>query len=256
MGDGLDREPMAGYRDSSVSERRELKYMLSPMRAERMRESIAPFMRFDPYSRDLERVGYPIVSLYLDTADYRLCRQSVEGIKNRCKLRIRSYSDDKTEPLFLEMKSRVDQIIIKKRARVSRDSVAGLLDGSVAVDRSGTAEAEIAENFLSRVSQYRAAPVARVRYRREAYESMDGDPLRMTFDRELEFTPTFEPHVGLNGSGWRSARLPGVIFEIKFTGAYPAWLQDLARRFELSASSIPKYVLSIQRAGLGGPMEI
>jgi hypothetical protein len=36
-----------------------------------------------------------------------------------------------------------------------------------------------------------------------------------------------------------------VVFEIKFTGAFPGWVEDIVRRFELEPRSVPKYALSI-----------
>jgi hypothetical protein len=43
----------------------------------------------------------------------------------------------------------------------------------------------------------------------------------------------------------------GVILEIKFTDRFPSWASDIAEMFQLRQSSVPKYVMSLDRA-LGG----
>ena len=50
--------------------------------------------------------GYRVCSLYLDTPQLALYRQSKDGIKNRYKLRIRFYDEDADGPAFLEIKQR------------------------------------------------------------------------------------------------------------------------------------------------------
>ena len=57
---------------------------------------------------------YPIVSLYLDSPDLQLCRESLTGVKNRFKLRIRSYTDEPEYPRFLEIKRRINQVIYEE----------------------------------------------------------------------------------------------------------------------------------------------
>ena len=53
-----------------------------------------------------------ITSLYLDSSALHLYRQTVQGIKNRFKLRIRFYDDNPGNPAFLEIKRRVTDVII------------------------------------------------------------------------------------------------------------------------------------------------
>ena len=75
--------------------------------------------------------AYMISSVYLDSDNLKLCRESLDGTKNRFKLRIRSYTDDLDYPRFFEIKRRVNTIIIKSRARVMSHSVNPLLTGSM-----------------------------------------------------------------------------------------------------------------------------
>ena len=74
---------------------------------------------------------YPIVSLYIDSPELQLCRESLTGQKNRFKLRVRSYTDEPEYPQFFEIKRRINQVIMKSRARVTDADVPNLLGGPV-----------------------------------------------------------------------------------------------------------------------------
>lgn len=239
---------MAELDDRTFSQRREIKYLVSEREAEAIYGFIAPYMERDGYTTRGTPEGYPIASLYVDSPDCELCRQTVKGEKNRFKLRIRTYGDDPATPVFFEIKRRVDQIIFKERAAVHRAAARQGLLGGVPPGPGDTEDPETAVRFFSLARDYAAAPLARVRYFREAFESRDRLPLRMTFDRRLEYILTDEPEFSLNGPGWREARVPGVIFEIKFRGSYPQWVGELVRRFSLEARSIPKYVIAMNDA--------
>ena len=110
--------------------RYELKYLISEARGSRpWIRYIRPFLEYDRYSK-LQRGGmYPIVSLYLDSDDMQLCKETLTGLKNRFKLRIRSYTDEPEYPRFFEIKRRINRVILKSRARVTDEDVPILLKG-------------------------------------------------------------------------------------------------------------------------------
>ena len=127
--------------DRMLASRFEMKYVIDEIKAAGIVRYIRPFLQMDRYSKLQRRGMYPIVSLYLDSAELRLCRESLTGQKNRFKLRIRSYTDEPKYPRFFEIKRRMNQVIIKSRAQVADADVprpaqvpvaaaAGLLDGS------------------------------------------------------------------------------------------------------------------------------
>jgi len=105
-------------RPRSIESRFEIKYLISEAQAAAMVVYLRPFMRLDRHARSHERGAYPIVSLYLDSDNLLLCRQTMTGEKNRVKLRVRSYTDDLDYPRFFEIKRRVNRAVIKSRVRV------------------------------------------------------------------------------------------------------------------------------------------
>ena len=233
--------------------RYEIKYLISELKAAAIEQFVRPYMRLDRYCKLQPSGSYPLVSLYLDSEDLRLCRESVEGHKNRFKLRIRSYSDERDYPRFFEIKRRVNTIIIKDRARVIPSSVAPLISGRFPLPQGSVRERQTLEQFLFYMTSINAKPVVRTRYQRQAFEDIVNNMVRVTFDRDVSYNVTSEPEVGLDGQGWQRMLLNSVvILEIKFTGRYPVWLGQMVKYFGLRQQSVSKYVYSIKRASLLG----
>jgi hypothetical protein len=225
--------------------RHELKYVITEAQAAMMIACVRPFVPPDSHGRC---GNYPIVSLYLDSSDMRLCRESLEGVKNRFKLRVRSYSDAPDALCSLEIKRRMNRIIAKSRSWVSKTDMPALAGGpGTPAARLNLQEPRLAQ-FLYYRTRLSAAPVVRVRYLRQAFECPCGSTLRITFDRQLQFNVTSQPNVCMNGYGWQSFPGQPVVLEIKFTGQFPAWLGRIVRTLEIQDRSFSKYALSIKHA--------
>jgi hypothetical protein len=238
--------------DRTLRSRHELKYHISESKAEAIAQFIKPYLQLDRYCK-LHRSGdYPIVSLYLDSGDLQLCKESLGGHKNRFKLRIRSYTDELDYPRFLEIKRRINTIIIKSRARVMDRDVPTLLAGSPLPSQNYTADTETINQFQFYMNNIRARPAVLVRYTRQAYEGGSENRVRVTFDRKLSYHVTSLPEVRLSGGGWQPNpyTLGGIILEIKFTGHYPVWLGRMVKCFNLQQQSISKYASSIKESCL------
>jgi hypothetical protein len=245
--------------DGMLACRYEMKYLITEAEAAAMAQYVRPFLEPDRYSK-LQRGGmYPIVSLYLDSADFQLCRESLTGVKNRFKLRIRSYTDEPEYPRFLEIKRRINRVILKSRARVMDRDVPVLLAGRPLPPQGYTTDEAALSQFQLYMRAIHATPLVLVRYLRQAFESTSENRVRVTFDRQLAYKTTSQPYVRLGGSGWQPSRLTvgHAILEIKFTGCYPVWLTRLVRHFDLEARSISKFATSIEQAcdlGFCGPV--
>ena len=233
--------------DITLASRFECKYSISPLLVPAIREFVEPFARPDRFAAARSDRRYPICSLYLDSDDLLLYQQTVGGEKNRFKLRVRSYADDETAPLYFEVKRKVNNIVQKRRARVERAVARALLDGRLVED----ADPEL-QYFASHMGLVLARPMIRVRYMREAYESIAGDPVRITLDTELSHVATFDADVGLDRGRWVATPMDGVILEIKFTEIFPSWVRDMVRVFGLKQQPVPKYVMCVDHMLLGG----
>ena len=233
--------------DRTLRCRYELKYTISPAKAEAIEQYVKPYMTLDRYSKLQPDGYYPIVSLYLDSTDLQLCWETLTGHKNRFKLRIRGYSDDQQYPLFFEIKRRVNTVIVKGRAKVKHQDLARALRGLPVRIQT---DQDVLDQFQLYVNMVGAGPMALIRYQRKAFEAKADSQVRVTFDRQLCYKVTREPLVYLSGTGWQHnyVTMECVILEIKFTGCYPGWLNSLVRDLDLPLQSVSKYATSIQQA--------
>lgn len=241
-----------GLIDRTLECRHEIKYLISEPKAMAIARFIDPYLNLDYYSQLQPGGAYPIVTLYLDSGNLELCRESLQGHKNRFKLRIRSYTDDLDYPRFFEIKRRLNSIIIKNRARVKHKDIPMLLSGLSVPPQDYKADENLLKQFQFYMNTINAGPVIRVRYMRQAYEDYSDNRVRVTFDRKLYYNVGNAPDVSFEGLNWHRYSLNGVILEVKFTGRYPAWLSRMVKCFNLRAQSISKYTTSIKKSYLLG----
>jgi hypothetical protein len=166
---------------------------------------------------------------------------------------VRAYSDDPGAPVFLEVKARVDRVIHKRRVRMPRQHAVAVLPRRVRwwdLFVPGAARGDL-DQFASRVALSRCEPLVRIRYDREAYVACPPEPVRVTFDTNLCFQPTFGPDLSLTTGRWSPVPIGGVILEIKFSGAGPSWIGHMVRCFSLQRVPCCKFaraVTCMQRA--------
>ncbi|NLH16499.1 MAG: polyphosphate polymerase domain-containing protein [Phycisphaerae bacterium] len=245
--------------DTLMACRYELKYRIQETTARAIAAYIKPMIPLDKYAQLRPNGEYPITSLYLDSDQLTLAKETLEGKKNRFKLRVRGYSDKPDTPIFFEIKRRIERVILKSRARGMHHHVPMILAGHELPPQKFQTDMKALRQFQLYVKYLNARPMVLVRYMRQAFEG-DGDcRVRVTFDRQLSYCVTEEPRVRLGGSGWMPIPLDFTILEIKFTARYPAWLSELVRAFDLKVSAMSKYCSSVQQSmltGFGGPRNL
>lgn len=241
-------------RDPIMRCRYEMKYIISQSKAAAIARFIEPYIGLDHYSKSQPNGYYPIVSLYLDSDDLRLCAESLCGVPKRFKLRVRSYSDEPDYPRFFEVKRRSNTVIIKSRAKVAAHDVPTLLSGQyVAPLQNYQDDISAIEQFQLYMKSIHAKPKILIRYFRRAYEGNTENRVRVTFDRQLAYKVSNGHSILFNGgNNWQynPVTLSSVVLEIKFTQRYPAWLSQMVRCFNLQQQSLSKYANSMKRACL------
>lgn len=237
-----------------LARRLELKYRIDEATALEVRSFIRGFLDLDRHGSGAADSGYLVNSCYLDSRDLQTFWRTVNGSRDRFKLRVRTYGDVPGEVAFLEVKRRVDGFVEKSRALVHRVGVEELLEGRLPEEadlvKPVRREMEAVESFVRSVEQIRAVPTAFVRYRREAWcGEVEND--RLTMDREVCVWPVS----GLCWEGIPSvapARPFGqtVILEMKFSEAKPRWFTDIERVLGLERTSAAKYCDGILTRGI------
>jgi len=233
--------------------RYECKYLVDPIVIPEMRRFLNPFVEPDNFAALRKGYRYPICSLYLDSPDLALYQQTVAGEKDRFKLRVRTYSDDPSKPAYFEVKRKVNNIVHKRRAGLSRAQARAELERAP-VDLTGmpAAKRSDVEYFRHHLMLTEARPVVRVKYMREAYQARGNEPVRITIDSELSHAITLDSKLDHRSGHWTETPLEGQIVEVKFTERYPWWVQDFIRTFGMTQRAVPKYVLSIDHMILEG----
>jgi hypothetical protein len=244
------------YQHAMQSSRFELKYIIDENCARGIRQFISSHLEPDSYARPDMDNAYPISSLYLDNSGLTLFGQTVQGMKNRFKLRIRFYDDDPSHPAFLEIKRRVTDVIKKERATVTRDAVRRVLRGDgprleyLKGDPTNPKSGSALQNFCHLCQSIDARGMVYVSYVREAYVSPNSDQVRVTFDRQLLGSP-YEQGSPLQlptQGAWPD--VGGVILELKFTDRFPPWMREVVQAFNLQRTSVPKYIYCINALGI------
>lgn len=245
--------------DNLQSQRLELKYLIPEPVALGIRDYVSTHLALDEFGVGQPDLSYPIHSLYLDSDRLSLYWQTVNGDKNRYKLRVRYYDDKPDSPVFFEIKRRMNEAILKQRGGVKRRGAAELLAGRIPPTEDLLSQdpkhLSALQNFCQMMMQLQARPIALVSYRREAWVSTHNNSVRVTMDRQVE--------LDLDTTSCLSAKMANpvcvfgkeVILELKFTGRFPAWFGDLVRHFGVRQCSAAKYAdgLSLMREAGRGP---
>jgi hypothetical protein len=237
------------YAHRLQASRFELKYIINEALVSPIREFLKYYLSHDEHALAERNWEYDIHSLYLDSPSLALCRATLHGLKNRFKLRIRYYDHDPQSPVFFEIKRRANDVILKQRARVRHDAVAGLLAGDwprrTDLVKDSDADFGALQRFCSLRDTIGAEGKVFVSYSREAYVTPNDNSVRVTFDHTLRGT-NFRGRIELPMDEKPVCpKIPGIILEIKFTDRFPNWMHLLVETFDLQRRSMAKYVACI-----------
>src|ERR1044071_5230582 len=101
--------------DRMQQQRFEQKYLLTEEAALNVREFVRCYLELDENGVGKPNCSYPVHSLYLDSDLLETYWATINGDKNRYKLRLRFYNDSPATPVFFEIKRRVNNCIMKQR---------------------------------------------------------------------------------------------------------------------------------------------
>src|ERR1051325_11441766 len=104
-------------------QRFELKYLVREELALAVRRFVSGYLEIDEFGATRPNLSYPVHSLYLDSDGLTTYWHTINGNKNRYKLRLRYYDDRPNSPVFFEIKRRMNDAILKQRGAVRREAV-------------------------------------------------------------------------------------------------------------------------------------
>jgi SPX domain protein involved in polyphosphate accumulation len=239
--------------DKMQLQRLELKYKINEDTALRIRDFVQSYLEPDEYAVGKPDFSYPVHSLYLDSDDMLTYWETINGNKNRFKLRLRYYSTKPDAPVFFEIKRRMNSCIMKMRGGVRRRAVDWLLAGHIPEPEHMTStdpkHVVALQQFCQRMATLKARPKAHIYYMREAWVTSGDNSVRLTLDRRVQSERDFTSRLPVVMENPVLVFGDEVILELKFTQRYPIWFQDLIRAFNIRITGAAKYVEGVAAVG-------
>ena len=214
-----------------IFKRIEKKYLLSEAQYEKLFLRVSSHLKPDEYGRST------VLSLYLDTPDRRIIRNSINAVDYKEKLRLRSYGTavpDST--VFLELKKKFGGVVYKRRAAMTLAEAERYLRMGIKPFESQIMS-EI--DWAMRFSQ-RPKGAMMIACEREAWYDGEHPDLRLTFDRNIRYREN-ELHLNRGSAGINLLPKNTVLLEIKTAGAMPLWLADALDAEWILPGSFSKY---------------
>src|SRR2546422_5840344 len=239
--------------DRMQQQRFELKYIIKEGIARAVRDFVSSYLEIDEYGATQANFSYPVHSLYLDSDRLSLYQSTINGDKNRYKLRLRFYDNRPDAPVYFEIKRRMNNTIAKQRGGVRRDAVGWLIAGHLPepahLVSKDPRQLFALQRFCQLMHDVHARPKAHVAYCREAWISRNDNSIRVTMDREIKCEP--DPSTRLITKMDNPAFVFGndVVLELKFTSRFPDWFRELTRVFGLMQCGAAKYVDGVTLIG-------
>lgn len=218
-------------KDICIFKRIEKKYCIDAYEKSAIFNEIGSYLIPDAYGKST------ICSLYLDTPNYLLIRNSIAAKTYKEKLRLRCYGTPKgADKVFLEIKKKFKGVVYKRRVAMTLESAYKYFEEYAKPEESQImSEIDYAMEFYQHPK-----PKALIAYEREAY-FVDGYPnLRITFDSNVRYRTT-DLLLEKGSDGKRIIPENRFIMEIKTDGAMPLWMSAALDKLHIFPASFSKY---------------
>lgn len=216
----------------NVFNRFEEKYLLEENQYLQILKKIQGKLLTDCYGKST------ICSVYFDTPDYRIIRQSLEKPFYKEKLRLRSYGiPSEKDTVYVELKKKYDGIVYKRRVGMKLSEAVDYLYN----DQKTTQSTQIIKEIDWALNYYpEIKPAMFVSYERTAMYGLENSNLRVTFDSNILWR---NEQLLLDKGAWGNELLkPGQrLMEIKIPGAMPLWLSHILNDLKIYPTSFSKY---------------
>ncbi|NLZ46259.1 MAG: polyphosphate polymerase domain-containing protein [Clostridiales bacterium] len=215
-----------------VFKRYEKKYLLNQNQYQNFYKKVLEHMEVDCYGKTT------ICSLYYDTPDFRLIRNSIDKPVYKEKIRIRCYGIPSKDSLaFVELKRKFKGEVYKRRVNVPYNKAYQWLTNREEPKGMGQIGSEI-NWFLDFYKNL--IPSCIILYDRIALVGKDDKSLRITFDENIRYRDTnLDISNGDEGNILLDRNMH--LIEIKIQGAMPLWLTKTLSENRIYPTSFSKY---------------
>jgi len=186
-----------------------------------------------------EKEGYQITSIYFDDYWDSCLQEATDGVKDRCKYRIRIY-DDNFDVIKLEIKYKRDNRIYKLSQRISVEEMRTLLRGEC-IERKQEVDDVIGRMNIA-IKTKKLEPVVIVEYDRTAFVYETGN-VRITLDRNLRYSTNIDDFVSGKKENYRVVPETNRVIEVKYDELLPGVIARIIENGNMIQTSFSKYSL-------------
>lgn len=211
--------------------RYEKKYMIAPEQYERFRAALDEHIKPDRFFEST------VCSIYYDTDDYSLIRNSIEKPVYKEKLRLRSYNVPAPDgEVFVELKGKFKGLVYKRRVLMHAREAMEYLAG----EHSAPYDSQVAREVDWFLKTNPVSPKVYIACDRQAYVAKADEALRITFDENIRWR---DSQLDLCAGSHGENILPSgfVLMELKIPQACPMWLARMLSEHRLFPAGFSKY---------------
>ncbi|MBR2605807.1 MAG: polyphosphate polymerase domain-containing protein [Clostridia bacterium] len=221
-----------------IFKRIERKYLVDEVTKRRLLQRMQDQLIPDEYGKST------ICSLYLDTPDHRIIRNSIDAGAYKEKLRLRSYGTPKDDStVYLELKKKYQGIVYKRRVSLPLSvAKAYLANGKIPDYTQIWREIDYAMRFYGW-----PMPAMVVSYEREAYIWSSDSSFRVTFDSAPRARDT-ALQLERGSAGTLLLPVGQQIMEVKSSGAMPMAFSRMLNECNILPASFSKYGTAYTRS--------
>lgn len=222
--------------------RHELKYIVSEKELKILEHRLKPLMQLDRHQLG---ESYRIRSLYFDDFYDSCLRETVAGVNNRKKYRLRIYNAD-SRFIKLEKKIKCNGMTRKESVVVSKKDCLLYLAGGTPPcqeDVMGENAYSTRNDFYIAVKGYGFRPVNIVEYERTAFTDARGN-VRITFDRNIAGSAQVNSFLNERVSLIPALPVGVHILEVKYDEFLPEYIADAMEIGSLQKTAFSKYVFA------------
>tara|TARA_B100001057_G_scaffold446114_1_gene484386 strand:+ start:19562 stop:20296 length:735 start_codon:yes stop_codon:yes gene_type:complete len=226
--------------------RYEFKYIISNLIREKIKKDISYFMKIDKYAQINEGEKYFVRSLYFEDYHNSNFYEKIDGVRNRRKYRLRTYSnyEKNNNLIFLEQKSRLENHVTKYRKKIDNSHIDLFYNNNRVFDLLNNYDDALTRSFLYDYTKKNIRPKVLVDYYRTPYISNFDMNFRLTIDQNIIVSRSNKLFNSYNRK--INSLLDHSILEIKFKRRIPAWFHKIIMGYNLERISISKFVLGIK----------
>jgi len=222
----------------NIFRRCEKKYLITGEQGRSLQKLVAQHTEID------QQGEYLIRDLYYDTDNWDIICKSIERPSYKEKLRLRLYGEYNNESQgFLEMKRKYDDIVYKRRIAFP---VGELKDRRIREIVSAD-DSQISREISYFLQNNPVSEKIHIAYKRTAYNGIEDNGLRITFDRNVAFhlcllnNDFFNEYNNCQIDDRQILDSNHMLMEIKTEYAIPLWLTGILSKNNIFPVSFSKY---------------